>query len=96
MGGFPGKALSLPLLPFSVCLLVFCYGCAVHLVLRSFLEENCSTYSWKFVVSMGGGDFMVFPQGHLELLSHCGFILQFPDVKYLYMYLFVICISVLA
>ena len=47
---------------------IFGYGGAIHLVIRYFSEENYSICSCKFVVSMGGGEFMVFLHCHLEPL----------------------------
>lgn len=58
--------LWLPLLPFWYVSFVFYYGGAVHLVLRSFQQENYPIHSCKFVLSGGKGEFRVFQHCHLE------------------------------
>ena len=62
-----GEIKSLPLFPSQWVSFIFCYGVTVHLVLNSFLEENYSMCSCKFVVFTRGGEFREFLCCRLEL-----------------------------
>ena len=62
--GVLDEVMSLPSYPFQDASFVFCCGSAA---LGSFSEKNYSICRCKFLMSVGGGKFRMFPHYHVEL-----------------------------